>query len=65
MSAGRSTCAPRRGDKIRIVQKWSRYDPYEVGDILYVDRVLPGGVEVRGLVANEATVIHDSEYEVI
>jgi hypothetical protein len=53
------------GDKIRITTPWTRYEPYGVGDILYVDGVYDTFVTVTGLVPNEETVIHYNEFEVI
>ncbi len=62
---GRSARSIRPGDKIRITAKWSRYEPYNVGDIMYVDGVHDTFVTVTGLVPNEETVIHYNEFEVI
>lgn len=55
----------RPGDKIRITAKWSRYEPYNIGDVMYVDALGKDGVYVYGLVSDEATFIHQNEYEVI
>lgn len=55
----------RPGDKIRITAPWTRYEPYDVGDIMHVDGVHDTFVTVTGLVPNEATVIHYNEFEVI
>jgi hypothetical protein len=65
VNASCSIRSVRPGDKIRIVTKWTRYEPYEVGDILHVDSVERDGVRGYGLVANEATFIHNNEFEVI